>query len=233
MKHEDTRPLVGIFGGGFNPPHLGHMRLAVEVLEALSPLRLDFLPTAVPPHKGGRQILPFDLRVAMLESAIRGIPALAVNPLENERGGPSYTADTLRIYREREPECRHFFILGAEDFAVIRTWHEWRVLPELADLVIVPRAGSEVEVFMETVRHSWPEAEPASPAHLPADALYLMPEEKGGGRILHLPLPRLDIRAELVRERYLAGRSVRFLVPESVELLLREHRDARTYWQSR
>jgi nicotinate-nucleotide adenylyltransferase len=219
----DTRPLVGIFGGSFNPPHLGHMRLAVEVLEALSPVRLDFLPTARPPHKGGSRILPFALRVAMLEAAIRGLDGLAVNTMESERGGLSYTSDTLRAYRDREPGFRHFFILGAEDFAVIQSWHEWRQLPELADLVIVPRAGSEVEVFTETVHSAWPEARPVTPAPFPANALYLLPEERGGGRIMHLPLPRLDIRAELVRERRRAGRSIRFLVPEAVEALLPDY----------
>ncbi|MDL2272823.1 nicotinate-nicotinamide nucleotide adenylyltransferase, partial [Desulfovibrio sp. OttesenSCG-928-I05] len=100
QSYPDKRPVVGIFGGSFNPPHIGHMRLALEVQEALRPDRLDFLPTAVSPHKGRRQVLPFTTRARMLEESIKGIPGLAVNPMESERDGPSYTVDTLRIYRE-------------------------------------------------------------------------------------------------------------------------------------
>lgn len=236
---ENSGP-VGILGGSFNPPHLGHMRLAVEVSEALRPARLDFLPAAVPPHKGGLRVLPFSLRVRMLEESIRGMPRVAVNRMENERKGPSYTVDTLRLYREREPECRHFFILGAEDFSSIRSWHKWKELPTLADLVIVPRAGSEVELFIETVRTSWPGARAVAPPPLSSpgtsqafiNALFELPEEEGGGRIMHLPLPRLDIRAELIRERFLAGRSIRFLVPGPAETLLAENsHDVLRCWQ--
>ncbi len=228
----EVKPLVGILGGSFNPPHLGHMRLAVEVLEALQPVRLDFLPSARPPHKGGRRILPFDLRVAMLRAAISGMERVTVNTLESEREGPSYTVDTLLQYRQREPEHRFFFILGAEDFSVIDTWHQWQKLPYLADIVVVPRSGMAAEVFMDTVRACWPEAQPAaSPVHA-ADAVFTLPGKDGGGRLLHLPLPRLDIRAELIRERLLAGRSARFLVPDAVHALLREHPEAVTLWNT-
>ena len=147
------KPWVGILGGSFNPPHFGHLRLAVEVMEALHPVRLDFLPAPMPPHKGRRGLLPFALRVAMLEKALHGLHGFCINTMENERDGPSYTTDTLRLYRKREPGIRHFFILGAEDFASILSWHEWQLLPELADIVVVSRAGSEVEVFMNTIRH--------------------------------------------------------------------------------
>ena len=211
------KPLVGIYGGSFNPPHLGHMRLAVEVLEAMAPVRLDFLPCAVPPHKGKEDMLPFALRAAMLRESIGGIEGLCVNTLEEERGGPSYTSDTLRIYRQREPEARHFFVLGSEDFAAMHLWHEWRTLPELADIVVVPRSGMELDVFTHTVNACWPEAGAVKPPVEAANAAYTLPS---GGMLLHLPLPRLDIRAELIRERLAAGRSIRFLVPEPVERLL-------------
>ncbi len=223
------RTRVGIFGGSFNPPHLGHMRLAVEVMEALRPARLDFLPSARPPHKGGRRILPFALRLDMLRAATAGMRNVAVNDLEGERDELSYTADTLRIYRRREPGRRFFFILGTEDFAVINTWYDWRTLPYLADIVVVPRSGMEVEAFADAAREFWPEAEKTAPETIfsgrsvPVDAAFRLPEEAGGGLLLHLPLPRLDIRAELIRERLLAGRCVRFLVPDAVhDLLLRD-----------
>jgi nicotinate-nucleotide adenylyltransferase len=221
-------PWVGVYGGSFNPPHLGHLRLAVEVFEALAPLRLDLLPCAVPPHKDGRGMLPFTLRAAMLRESIAGIPGLAVSTLEEERAGPSYTSDTLRIYREREPAARLFFVLGAEDFASIRLWREWHVLPELADIVVVPRSGMELETFTRTVHSCWPEAK-LLPPPAPATATYLT---SCGGRLMHLPLPRLDIRAELIRERFQAGRCIRFLVPEGVERLLLENDGAARCWKN-
>lgn len=215
-----AKPLVGIFGGTFNPIHLGHMRLVVEVMESVRPTRLDILPSARPPHKGGRRLLPFEVRVRMLEAAVAGMENVAVNTIENERNGPSYTADTLRIYRRKEPEARHCFIIGAEDFSQVATWQQWEILPRLADIIVVPRSGAAQEVFSDTVRDLWPEAVPVQPPFAAADAAYAIPGIADAGLFVHLPLPRLDIRAELIRERLLAGRSVRFLVPDSVYALL-------------
>ena len=226
------KPQVGIFGGSFNPPHLGHMRLAVEMLEAMRPARLDFLLSARPPHKGGRPILPFELRASLLRAATAGMDRVAVNLMESEREGPSYTVDTLNLYRQREPDHRFFFILGAEDFAVINTWHEWRKLPYLADLVVVPRSGMEVEVFTNTVRTCWPEALPVASPVPAANAAYALPQDQGGGLLLHLPLPRLDIRAELIRERLLNGRSARFLVPDAIYELLTGDPEIVECWKS-
>ncbi|CAK7061431.1 MAG: putative nicotinate-nucleotide adenylyltransferase [Desulfovibrio sp.] len=225
------KPLIGIFGGTFNPVHLGHMRLVVEVMESVRPARLDLLPSARPPHKGGRRILPFDLRVAMLQAATQDLGGVRVNEMENERDAPSFTVDTLRIYKEREPDARFFFILGAEDFPAVSSWERWRELPFLADIVIVPRSGSGAEVFADTIRSLWPEAEPAETPFAAADTAYAIPHLPDAGFFIHLPLPRLDIRAELIRERFLAGRSIRFLVPETVRAVLTAHPEAAAIWR--
>ncbi len=227
-----TKPLLGIFGGTFNPVHLGHMRLVVEVLESVHPARLDLLPSARPPHKGGRRLLPFGLRVELLEAATRGMDFVRVNSLENERDTPSYTVDTLRIYREREPGFRLFFILGAEDFSAIATWQQWEMLPHLADIVVVPRSGAAEEVFSDTVRDLWPKAAPTASPFAAGDVAYALPGVPDAGLFIHLPLPRLDIRAELIRERLLAGRSARFLVPDPVHALLESHPEAMTIWRA-
>lgn len=226
----DSKPLIGIFGGTFNPVHLGHLRLVVEVLESIRPARLDLLPSARPPHKGGRRLLPFELRAELLRTATEGMESVFVNTLENERDTPSYTVDTLRIYREREPDARLFFILGAEDFSLISSWQQWEMLPHLADIVVVPRSGAAREVFNDTVRDSWPKAVSVEPPFAAADAAYALPGVANAGMFVHLPLPRLDIRAELIRERLLAGRSARFLVPDAVHELLEAHPEAMTVW---
>lgn len=227
-----AEPIVGIFGGTFNPIHLGHMRLVVEVMESVRPSRLDLLLSARPPHKGGRRLLPFPLRASLLEAAIRGMDNVTVNTLENERDEPSYTAETLRIYREREPDARLCFIIGAEDFSTIASWQQWETLPRLADIIVAPRSGAAQEVFSDTVRDLWPEAVPVPPPFAASDAAYAIPGMPNAGTFTHLPLPRLDIRAELIRERFLAGRSIRFLVPDAVHDMLRDHPEAATIWRA-
>ena len=227
-----NKPLVGIFGGTFNPVHLGHMRLVVEVMESVCPARLDLLPNARPPHKRGRRMLPFALRVNLLHAAIQGMKNVQVNTMESERNGPSYTIDTLRLYCEREPDVRHFFVIGAEDFSLIATWQRWELLPHFADIIVVPRSEAAGEVFSETVRDLWPDAVPVVPPFAAADRAYALPGISNAGVFVHLPLPRLDIRAELIRERLLVGRSVRFLVPEAVHQALLNNVETIDLWRA-
>ena len=136
---------IGILGGSFNPVHIGHLRLALEVLEApVAALEyVELLPCAEPPHKPREGILPFELRSALLEVAGRRIPRLRVNRLEGMRSGPSYTWDTLTAYAAQYPGQRPVFILGGEDFATLPQWFRGLELPQLADFVVVPRAGTE------------------------------------------------------------------------------------------
>ena len=120
-----------ILGGSFNPPHVGHLRLAIEAAEALSSLTdgVDLIPCAVPPHKAMTGMLPFDLRARMLEASIADLPFLRCNRLEGQRQGPSYTWDTLLAYREAAPDTELYFILGSPDFALLPTWHRGLELP--------------------------------------------------------------------------------------------------------
>jgi len=170
--------------------------------------------------------------VELLKAATAGMDDVFVNTLENERNTPSYTVDTLRIYRERESHSRLFFILGAEDFSLIDTWQQWEMLPLLADIVVVPRSGAAQKVFSDTVRDLWPLAVPAPPFFDTADVAYAIPGVAEAGRFIHLPLPRLDIRAELIRERILAGHSARFLVPDPVYAILEKHPEAVSLWRT-
>ncbi|MEG6504904.1 nicotinate-nicotinamide nucleotide adenylyltransferase [Nitratidesulfovibrio sp. 1201_IL3209] len=234
---------IGILGGSFNPVHSGHLRLAIEVAEALRPERIDLVPCAVPPHKEGHDLLPFGLRLSLLRAAVRPFAALAVNALEGGRSGPSYTWDTLHAYRAAEPEAAPFFILGGEDFEMLPHWHRGLELPRIADFVVVPRAGSGPEAFRAALAARWPDAaplpsvQPAPPASKdtphPASRLaqgterHLLPGGPYGDTTLtFLPLPRLDISASLLRGKWLRGADIRLLVPDDVDSLLRAHADA-------
>lgn len=222
MRPSDS-PLIAVLGGSFNPPHVGHLRMALEVKEALGPQKVLFIPAAVPPHKPAGGLLPFALREEMLEKALAGLPGLEVCPMENERPGPSYTVDTLSALSAAYPEARLGFILGGEDLALLHTWSRWERLPELADLIILPRGDGTEQDFFHTVRHLWPEAAPLNPLPSGASAAFHLPR---GGRILYLSQPRLEISSSLVRSRWRQGKSLDFLVPRAVIEVLEAHRTA-------
>lgn len=211
---------VGLLGGTFNPVHTGHVRLAVEVLEAAGLDRVELVPAGAPPHKPGVGLLPFALRADLCRAAVEGTPGLAVNPLEGDRPGPSYTIETLRILAASRPEDEFFFILGMGEFLVLHEWREGLRLPEFAHLVAASRAGVEPEAEFRLAAQEW--AQRYAGRHWPGIRLtgpgeWLLPT---GRRLLSLDVPRLDICASLVRSRFLAGRRLCGLVPPGVERLL-------------
>ncbi|MDL2280209.1 nicotinate (nicotinamide) nucleotide adenylyltransferase [Desulfovibrio sp. OttesenSCG-928-G11] len=220
-------------GGSFNPPHNGHMRLAIECAEVFCAARLYFIPCALPPHKSAASLLPFDLRCALLRAAIDSMEGaeprerLAVCELENERAGPSYTVDTLRLLAKRQKDGRPLFVLGGEDYARLDSWRDWQSLPEHADLLVLPRPPSGPGDFQDHSARLWPGARPADAEErrslgLPSriSQVCLLP---GGGKMLFMPQPMLDISSSLVRERWLAGRDLNFLLPGAVRRLLAEN----------
>ena len=236
-KNTIENPLrIGILGASFNPVHIGHLRLALEMREALALTHVDLLPCALPPHKSAIGILPFDLRVRLLRTAIRGLDGLRINSVEGERDGPSYTWDSLRDYVSRQPDARHFFILGCEDFCTLPQWHKGLELPQLADFVVVPRDGAGAERFTQAVRQNWPEALPCPFDDL-ASHLAALTEAGAfalskGARLLYLPLTRLDISASILRRRFAAGLDIHFLLPPAtLKCLEAERRLVEAYWK--
>lgn len=209
---------VAILGGSFNPLHFGHLRLGIEVYESLKPSRVDFVPCASPPHKPGKELLPFELRYTMLKEAVSWHHEFYVNPLEAEREGFSYTADTLREYARVLPGVKLYFVLGAEDFDQLESWKDWQTLPELAELLVVSRKGVEADGFVQSTQRLW--------AHC-----HMLGEVDGRpsiqigltGRVSYLSVPRLDINASLIRQRWLEGRSIDYWVPRLVVNVLREN----------
>lgn len=212
---------IGILGGSFNPVHVGHLRLAIEVYEALEPAlhHIDFVPCARPPHKDGTTLLPFDLRVELLRAAVADLPFLQVNTIESQRRASSYTYDTMLAYREENPKASYMFLLGGEDFATIDQWYKGAQLPSVTSIVVVPRAGAHSSTFCKTVNKLWPD-------------VTLSPTLQGGfqactrwgTQLLYLPLPRLDVSASLLRERWIAGKNIDCLLPHQSLKVLREHR---------
>ena len=217
-RASDGKGGIAILGGSFNPLHIGHLRLAIEVREALGARvgRVDLLPCAHPPHKNDGGLLPFALRCEMLREAARPYPWLCCNPLEGERTALSYTWDTLGIYAEREPGRELFFVLGSGDYRLLPSWHRGLDLPRRCTLVVVPR-GAGLDSFASLTRDLWPGAETAA-----GDRFSM--RLPGGGQVLFLPVPWLDISATDIRRRLLEGRSVDFLLPAASAALLEKHR---------
>lgn len=207
---------IGILGGSFNPVHTGHVRMAVEVLERLRLERVDLVPAAVPPHKPADGMLPFDLRLGLCELAVEGVHGLHASPIEGERSGPSYTCDTLTCYAT-PPEELHF-ILGAGTFLEIPTWRRGLEIPALASLVCVSRGGvpdaRSFEAVAALVAQRWPDAEQTASGAEPAWRF------ASGARLICMDIPRLDIKARDVRERWRQGRDLALLVPPAVQRAL-------------
>lgn len=229
-----TPALTLVVGGSFNPPHSGHLRIAIETAEVLRPEVTLFVPCARPPHKPDETLLPFSLRAKMLRAAIAdlgpaGCCGFAVSEIENERDGPSYTVDTLAELGAGRPCTRMAFVMGSEDYAKFSSWRQWQKIPELADLVVLPRVLGSARSFEDNTRAFWPAARQFDPPVPGVQKAFALP---CGGRVLYLPQPLLGISSSLVRERMLGGRSLDFLVPPGVASLLYEHKSAiSALWQ--
>ena len=204
--------LTGIFGGTFNPIHLGHLRAAEEVRAALDLARVVFVPSADPPLKrgGSERIAPARERLAWVELAIRGNPAFAVDGLELERPGPSYTVDTLRALAPRLVPERPVFIVGSDAFAELASWREPKALLELAHFAVVTRPPARGGALSEWI-----------PAELAAELILTGSRQEARHRsagtwIRHVAIEALDISSTELRQRLSEGRSVRYLLPDLV-----------------
>jgi nicotinate-nucleotide adenylyltransferase len=207
---------IGIFGGTFNPVHLGHLRSAEEVRERHRLQRVLFIPSATPPHKREHGLASADDRLAMVRVAVAGNPHFRVSSIELQRGGRSYSVDTLRTLRRRMPTSVFFFILGADAFRDIATWYEYRSLFELCNLVVTSRPP-ENDVLLSKLL---PVAVRREFCYRPRLRAL---EHRTGNRIFFQRISQLDISASAIRKRLRAGTSVRYLLPPSVERYIFRH----------
>jgi nicotinate-nucleotide adenylyltransferase len=203
---------VGILGGTFDPIHHGHLRLALELYEALDLKQVRLIPLATPPHRLA-PIAPARLRLAMLEAAIGNEPALLADDRELRRQGRSYTVDTLSDLRRELADIPVCLLLGMDAFAALHTWHRWQQLMGLTHIVVASRSeaylpvtGAVMDLFE---RHKTTDLQD----------LQRMP----AGRIVLQPIPVLDISASRIRALIARGRNPRYLLPEPVIALINQH----------
>jgi nicotinate-nucleotide adenylyltransferase len=203
---------VGLLGGTFNPPHWGHLKLAEIALEALELDQVRFMPTAAPPHK---PFPPGDpdgaVRTRLLEQALAacGRP-YRVEGLEVERGGTSFTADTLEALSAREPGTSWIFLMGSDMVPGFARWRRPERVLELASVAVAPRPGS------------------ADPAEFPLPGILagrVRPRWSGGpGELVWLPGTGLDLASSDLREELARGRVPEGIPPQVMAAILQEKR---------
>jgi nicotinate-nucleotide adenylyltransferase len=189
---------IGILGGTFDPPHIGHLWLATLAADALPLDRVVFMPAALPPHKRDRSMSSITDRLLMTRLAISGNDAFELSALEVGRAGPSFTIDSVEELRRTYDGARLFLLMASDSLAQIDTWREPDRLLSLIEWAVAPRPGS-----------SLPNAE------------WLRERFGAAAQRIHLLQgPSLDVSATEIRRRVAAGRAIRYLVPQAVEELI-------------
>jgi nicotinate-nucleotide adenylyltransferase len=184
---------LGLFGGRFDPPHLGHLLAAEQSREALSLDAVWFIPAPSPPHKPA--IAGPEHRYAMTMLATVSHPRFSVSRIELDRQGPSYTFDTVQQIRAAEPGAELFLIAGADAYRDIAGWHRAKELVRQVNIMVVARPGYNLAQLEPDFR----------------------------ARVRVVAISGCDISSTEIRNRLKEGRSIRYLVPESVESYLVRH----------
>lgn len=188
---------VAVFGGSFNPIHVGHLIVAEEAAERLGLDRVIFVPAGQPPHKGAEGMAPAAARLEMVRRAIAGNPRFAASDVEVRRPGKSFTVDTLGALRKRLPAGTELFLVIGEDAAAdLPGWREPRRILELARPVVAAREGAARGAVARLRR--------------------MMPRGRGPETVA----VRVDVSATELRSRIASGRSVRYLVPEAARRVI-------------
>jgi nicotinate-nucleotide adenylyltransferase len=191
---------AGILGGTFNPPHLGHLALARRAADELGLGMVHLIPAHTPPHKVDEPDPGVGHRLQMCRLLVEDDPALAVCTLEIERGGASYTVDTLRVIDAAHPDTEMTLIVGADSARSMSAWREPTALFELADVAVAARPGTDREAVTQAL----------------APLL-------GGARLEFLRAPMLDISSSQARDRAARGENVEELVGPRVARYIAEH----------
>jgi nicotinate-nucleotide adenylyltransferase len=192
---------IGILGGTFNPPHLGHLICAQEAYLQLGLDRVTLIPARIPPHKAVEDEPGAEHRLELCRLAIRGDEQrLAVSDLEIARDGPSYTVDTLEALHSSAPDHELYLIVGGDIAAGLPDWHEPERVLSLATLAVAKRRGT--------------------PQTAVDDALGSL---QGGERTRFFRMPRIAISSTMLRERVKSGQPIKYYVPDRVAGYIKRH----------
>jgi nicotinate-nucleotide adenylyltransferase len=193
---------IGVFGGAFDPPHNAHLALAKTALVELELDALHLIPTGQAWHKPRTLSAP-EHRLAMTRLAFGGMPRVVVDDREIKRAGPTFTIDTLQALQAENPDSQLYLMMGADQFAAFRQWHQWQGILQIAIICIAARA-----------RFDWPEGQ--------FDTLK-QPEM----RLLMLQMPEMAVSATQIRQLIAGGlgenRAMASLLPDAVASYIAQH----------
>lgn len=194
---------LGIMGGTFDPVHYGHLVAAEMAREEFNLSKVLFIPSGKPPHKVREDISSAELRYEMVEQSIQDNPYFDISALEISRTGPSYTVETLREIRSAWPDHELYFITGSDALREIFTWRGAEEILLLTQFIGAARPGFDAREFLLTVHREYPQIK---------------------DRIHYLEVPALAISSTDIRLRVKSGKPIRYLLPETVRLFIKEHR---------
>jgi nicotinate-nucleotide adenylyltransferase len=182
---------IGIFGGTFNPPHYGHLIVAEFIREEVGLDKIIFIPCSIPPHKQNNeylsQIASPEHRFKMVKLAITGNKFFEVSDIEINRGGVSYTIDTVNYFVSNFPEEKFYLLIGADQFAEFHTWRKPDEIVQKVNLIVFNRPG------------------------------FVIPKTEFSKFATFITIPNIEISASTIRKRIRHGKSIKYLVPPAVE----------------
>ncbi|MCX8161009.1 MAG: nicotinate-nucleotide adenylyltransferase [Candidatus Saccharicenans sp.] len=211
--------LTGLFGGTFNPVHLGHLKVAEEVINRLPLDRILFIPSYIPPHKDSVEVVPVRHRLKMVEIACRSHPAFMVSEVEARRPGRSYSIVTLRKLKRSRPEDQFFFIVGTDAFLEIETWKDYDQLLRECSFIVVSRPGFGIKSLQKVIERIKPAA-----ILVPGRRSVLKTEKLLPGSLFLLEASTPDISSTEIRKRLKAGLPITGLVPPGVERYIEKYK---------
>lgn len=192
---------IGIFGGTFNPPHLGHLILAETAVEDLKLDRVFFVPAGNPPHKTNKPLADAEHRMTMVQLATMNNQRFAVSSVDMDRPGPHYTNDMVAIFREHYPQADFYFLMGSDSLRDLLSWKEPERLIEMAKLVVMQRPSIYPDL---------------------TELTRMLPGLLE--RVYFLDAPEIEISSTDIVKMLRSGQSVRYRVLDSVLDYLKEHR---------
>ena len=194
--------LICVFGGTFDPVHYGHLKPLDELQQHLAADAVHILPASVPPHRPP-PLANSEQRLNMMQLALREYPAFTLDTRELERSGPSWTVLTLQSFRQQYPDASLCLVMGSDAFNGLGSWYHWQQIPQLANIIVIERAGMET-----AARPEW------AAGHLVRDADSLRNSKCSS--ILFVSLKGYDISATAIRKRVGEGLDVGGMLPDEV-----------------
>ncbi len=191
---------IGLFGGTFDPPHLGHLVLASLAADALALDAVWFVLAAAPPHKQQQPVTPVARRLEMLTLALADNPIFQVSHIDIERPGPHYTVDMVALAQAGQPDDDLFFLMGGDSLRDLPKWYRPKQLLQLCPLVVLQRPGADLDI--KALESALPGLQ---------------------RRVTFLEGPEIAVSATMIGERVRAGRTIRYLVPEAVRQYIYRH----------